>query len=100
MAMLKPRGKGQPFKPEDRQRSLLDDTYVLADAMARNVMHDGSQLETSATRSVVHKPDERRGSRVLPDLNAEADSSFDMYFRPKHRQARSNWIETVAGRGF
>jgi hypothetical protein len=51
MAMLKPLGivKGQPFKPDARQTAILEDATVLGDAMARNVMYEGSQRETGVT---------------------------------------------------
>ena len=51
MAMLKPLGieKGQPFKPDARQQAILEDAAVLGDAMARNVMYEGSQRETGVT---------------------------------------------------
>jgi hypothetical protein len=51
MAMLKPLGieKGQPFKPDGRQQAILEDAAVLGDAMARNVMYEGSQRETGVT---------------------------------------------------
>jgi hypothetical protein len=51
MAMLKPLGieKGQPFEPDARQRAILEDAAVLGDAMARNVMYEGSQRETGVT---------------------------------------------------
>ena len=45
MAMLKPLGieKGKPFQPDARQAAILEDAAVLADAMARNVMYEGTQ---------------------------------------------------------
>jgi hypothetical protein len=51
MAMLKPLGieKGQPFKPDPRQQAMLEDAAVLGDAMARNLMYEGTQRETGAT---------------------------------------------------
>ncbi len=51
LAMLKPLGieKGQPFEPDARQRAMLEDAAVLGDAMARNVMYEGSQRETGVT---------------------------------------------------
>ena len=51
MAMLKPLGieKGQPFQPDARQQAILEDAAVLGDAMARNVMYEGSQRETGVT---------------------------------------------------
>jgi hypothetical protein len=51
MAMLKPLGieKGQPFKPDARQQAILEDGALLGDAMARNVMYEGSQRETGVT---------------------------------------------------
>jgi len=51
MAMLKPLGieKGQPFKPDARQQAILEDAALLGDAMARNMMYEGSQRETGVT---------------------------------------------------
>jgi hypothetical protein len=51
MAMLKPLGieKGQPFEPDARQQAILEEAAVLGDAMARNVMYEGSQRETGVT---------------------------------------------------
>jgi hypothetical protein len=51
MAMLKPLGieKGQPFEPDARQTAILEDASVLGDAMARNVMYEGTQRETGVT---------------------------------------------------
>jgi hypothetical protein len=51
MAMLKPLGieKGQPFESDARQQAILEDAAVLGDAMARNVMYEGSQRETGVT---------------------------------------------------
>jgi hypothetical protein len=51
MAMLKPLGieKGQPFKPDARQQTILEEAAVLGDAMARNVMYEGSGRETGVT---------------------------------------------------
>ena len=51
MAMVKPLGieKGKPFQPDARQAAILEDAAVLADAMARNVMYEG-------TREDVPKP--------------------------------------------
>ena len=51
MAMLKPLGieKGKPFQPDARQQAILEEAAVLGDAMARNVMYEGSQRETGAT---------------------------------------------------
>jgi hypothetical protein len=45
MAMLKPLGieKGRPFQPDARQTKILEDAAVLGDAMARNIMYEGSQ---------------------------------------------------------
>ena len=47
MAMLKPLGieKGKPFEPDERQRGILEEAAVLGDAMARNVMYEGTQRE-------------------------------------------------------
>jgi hypothetical protein len=51
MAMLRPLGieKGRPFEPDARQRAILEEAAVLGDAMARNVMYEGSQRETGVT---------------------------------------------------
>ena len=51
MAMLRPLGieKGRPLKPDARQQAILEDAAVLGDAMARNVMYEGSQRETGVT---------------------------------------------------
>jgi hypothetical protein len=51
MAMLKPLGieKGRPFEPDARQQAILEQAAVLGDAMARNVMYEGSQRETGVT---------------------------------------------------
>ena len=51
MAMLKPLGieKGQPFQPDARQQAILEEAAVLGDAMARNVMYEGTQRETGVT---------------------------------------------------
>jgi hypothetical protein len=53
MAMLRPLGieKGQPFKPDARQQAILEDAAVLGDAMARNVMYEGSQRQSGSPRS-------------------------------------------------
>ena len=47
MAMLKPLGieKGKPFNPDDQQTAILEEAAVLGDAMARNVMYEGTQGE-------------------------------------------------------
>ena len=52
MAMVKPLGieKGKPFQPDVRQAAILEDAAVLADAMARNVMYEGTR-KTSPSRS-------------------------------------------------
>ncbi len=44
MAMLKPLGieKGKPFQPDARQTAILEEAVGLGDAMARNVMYEGS----------------------------------------------------------
>ena len=51
MAMLKPLGigEGRPFEPDARQQAILEEAAVLGDAMARNVMYEGSQRETGVT---------------------------------------------------
>ena len=51
MAMLKPLGieKGKPFEPDARQQAILEDAAVLGDAMARNVMYEGTQRESGIT---------------------------------------------------
>ena len=53
MAMLKPLGieKGKPFQPDARQTAILEDAAVLGDAMARNVMYEGTSAKTSPSRS-------------------------------------------------
>ncbi len=45
MAMLKPLGieKGKPFHPDARQTAILEEAADLADAMARNVMYEGTR---------------------------------------------------------
>ena len=50
MAMLKPLGieKGKPFQPDARQTAILEEAAALGDAMARNVMYEGTQRETGA----------------------------------------------------
>ena len=52
MAMLKPLGieKGKPFQPDARQTAILEEAAVLGDAMARNVMYEGTQRETGVTK--------------------------------------------------
>ena len=52
MAMLKPLGieKGKPFEPDARQTAILEEAAVLGDAMARNVMYEGTQRETAPRR--------------------------------------------------
>ena len=42
MAMLKPLGieKGKPFKPDARQRAILEDAAKVGDAMARTLLFD------------------------------------------------------------
>ena len=42
MAMLKPLGieKGKPFKPDDRQRAILEEAARIGDAMARTMLFD------------------------------------------------------------
>ena len=51
MAMLKPLGieKGKPFQPDARQTAILEEAAVLGDAMARNVMYEGTQRVSGAT---------------------------------------------------
>ena len=51
MAMLKPLGieKGKPFEPDSRQPAILEEAAALGDAMARNVMYEGSQRISGAT---------------------------------------------------
>ena len=51
MAMLKPLGieKGKPFEPDARQTAILEDAATLGDAMARNVMYEGTQRESGTT---------------------------------------------------
>jgi hypothetical protein len=51
MAMLKPLGieKGKPFAPDSRQTAILEEAAVLGDAMARNMMYEGSQRISGAT---------------------------------------------------
>ena len=51
MAMLKPLGieKGKPFEPDARQQAILEEAAVLGDAMARNVMYEGTQRESGIT---------------------------------------------------
>jgi hypothetical protein len=75
MAMLKPLGieKGQPFKPDARQQAILEDAAVLGDAMARNVMFEGSQRETGVT--------------------AFPGTQWDWVFYVKPRQETTNYSE-------
>ncbi len=49
MAMLKPLGieKGKPFQPDARQTSILEEAAVLGDAMARNVMYEGTRADVA-----------------------------------------------------
>ena len=51
MAMLKPLGieKGKPFQPDSRQTAMLEEAAALGDAMARNVMYEGTQRISGAT---------------------------------------------------
>ena len=51
--MLKPLGieKGKPFQPDARQTAILEEAAVLGDAMARNVMYEGTQREPAPRRS-------------------------------------------------
>ncbi len=50
MAMLKPLGieKGQPFKPDARQRAILEDAARIGDAMGRTMLFEGDQRISGA----------------------------------------------------
>jgi hypothetical protein len=50
MAMLKPLGieKGQPFRPDARQRRILEEAARIGDAMGRVMLFDGHQRFTGA----------------------------------------------------
>ena len=45
MAMLKPLGieKGKPFKPDARQRAILEEAARIGDAMGRVMLFDGPE---------------------------------------------------------
>ena len=51
MAMLKPLGieKGKPFKPDARQRAILEEAARIGDAMARTMLFEGDQRFAGAT---------------------------------------------------
>ena len=51
MAMLKPLGieKGKPFKPDARQRAILEDAARIGDAMGRTMLFEGDQRISGAT---------------------------------------------------
>ena len=51
MAMLKPLGieKGKPFKPDARQRAILEDAARIGDAMGRTMLFDAEQRFSGAT---------------------------------------------------
>jgi hypothetical protein len=50
MAMLKPLGieKGKPFKPDARQRAILEDAARMGDAMGRTMLFEGEQRISGA----------------------------------------------------
>ncbi|MFI5401827.1 MAG: DUF1254 domain-containing protein [Planctomycetota bacterium] len=50
MAMLKPLGieKGKEFKPDARQRAILEDAAVIGDAMGRTMLFEGEQRISGA----------------------------------------------------
>ena len=50
MAMLKPLGieKGKPFKPDARQRAILEEAARIGDAMGRTMLFDGDQRISDA----------------------------------------------------
>jgi hypothetical protein len=50
MAMLKPLGieKGKPFKPDARQRAILEDAARIGDAMGRTMLFEGEQRISGA----------------------------------------------------
>lgn len=72
MAMLKPLGmeKGKPFKPDPRQRAILEEAARIGDAMSRVMLYDGDQRISGASAF--------RGSHwnwvVLVDPNQESDN--------------------------
>ena len=51
MAMLKPLGieKGKPFKPDTRQRAILDEAARMGDAMGRVMLFDGPERFSNVT---------------------------------------------------
>ena len=51
MAMLKPLGieKGKPFKPDERQRSILEEAAKVGSAMARTLLFHADQRISGAT---------------------------------------------------
>ena len=59
-------------------------------------------LYDSATRSMHQNPTNDAARSGYDELETNADGSFDLYFGPEvpDGQQKSNWIETVPGRGF
>jgi hypothetical protein len=100
MAMLKPLGieKGQPFEPDARQTAILEEAAVLGDAMARNVMYEGSQRETGVTafpgtqwdwvflREAAPGNGELQPARRAADVHLRRDLPFA---RPRSDESRS-----------
>ena len=73
MAMLKPLGieKGKPFKPDARQRAILEDAARIGDAMGRAMLFEGT--------NVFSKPDPFRGTNWHWVVPAESDQQTDTY---------------------
>ena len=59
-------------------------------------------LYDSATRSMVQNPTNDAARSGYDELETNTDGSFDLYFGPDvpDGQQKSNWIETVPGRGY
>ena len=58
-------------------------------------------LYDSATRSMVQNPTNDAARSSYDELTSNADGSLDLYFGPTApTDEKSNWIETVPGRGF
>jgi len=60
-------------------------------------------LYDTATRSMIQNPGNDSARSSLDKLKSNADGSVDLYFGPKAPAAadlKSNWIETVPGKGF
>ena len=72
MAMLKPLGieKGKEFKPDARQRAILEDAAKVGHAMARTLLFDAEQRFSSATAF----PGTNWDWVVLVDADQETDT--------------------------